>query len=102
MTPRKPQAANKNTNTEFTTKRIQDLTEPLVGVFRGSRTIETKFGTNNVHKIGDEELYGTALLDKSLEDIAPGTTVSVTFNGKEPTAKGGFRYLAHVQKIQDK
>lgn len=84
----------KTTKTETTTtaKRktltAAELSNGLTGVYNGSRSIRGKFGMQNVHKIGSQEFYGSAQLDRKLSEVREGENVTVKYLGMKDTENG--------------
>jgi len=79
--------------------RVQDLTDPLVGNYEGTREVKGRFGPSKIHTIGGTEVWGTTLLDECLSTMTQGTPVKISFTGKEDTGNGGFRYTVNVDKL---
>jgi hypothetical protein len=72
-----------------------DDTPEFEGVFIGSKEIETKFGDNTVYRFeGDDgetyEAWGSAALNRGLEDVEKGDRVRIEYKGMAK-GKGGKR-----------
>jgi hypothetical protein len=70
------------------TKRFTEAGQTATGVFKGTREINGKFGKTQVHMIGTTEWYGSADLNRKLEQCKEGEEVTVKYEGNRDMENG--------------
>lgn len=76
--------------------RTHDFAEndTLVGVYNGSRTVNTKNGERDIHNFTDPagesvDAWGTAIINSRLKDVPQGAKVKIVSTGREVATKNG-------------
>lgn len=80
------------TNTE-----TWDKVKPLIGTYKGFKTVTTKNGESTLYSVTTEDgttfgAWGSAVLDSKLAEVEVGTTVKIAFLGKVENPKSGRTY----------
>lgn len=78
-------------------------TDGMTGTYGGAKLIPKKSGYEKesvAHTIGDDLIWGTAVLNSLLEAVPSGTEVTVKYGGTEKTDKG-YKHLWLVDKKGD-
>ena len=69
--------------------------QELEGTYRGTFTVDGKFGPQLVHKLDTTDgligINGNGMLNKKLAQVSEGTAVTIVYNGEEKIKKGKFK-----------
>ncbi len=78
-----------------------DDTPEFEGTLVGCKVVDTKYGEKNLYRFEDNDgepavVWGSATLDRALEDVEKGTRVRIEYGGMKKTKKGNRAHQFEV------